>query len=71
MSVYQKFLVVATRHEIATRSSSKAKKPVVLASNRGPSFLKTLKLVEWCLSMMPLEPSFKDNLLLEATGVEP
>ena len=24
------------------------KKPVVLASNRGHSFLKTLKLVEWC-----------------------
>ena len=51
--------------EIATRLSSTAKKPVVLASNRGRSFLKTIKLVEWCDSLIPLEPFFKDKARCE------
>ncbi len=46
------------------------KKPVVLASNRGRHSPNQIKLVEWCLSMMPLEPFFKDKPPLEVPGIE-
>jgi hypothetical protein len=38
-----------------------AKKPVVAASNRGPCSSKIRQDTNWCLSMTPLEPFFKDN----------
>ena len=34
---------------------------MVLASNRGRYLSKTLRLVEWCVFLTPLEPFFKDN----------
>ena len=52
--------------------SSTAKKPVVLASNRGRHSSNPIKLVEWCLSLKPLELFFKDNDLAAAHfGVSP
>ena len=47
--------------KIATRLSSTAKKPVVIASNRGRHSSKRVKLEEWCISMTPLEHSFRLN----------
>ncbi len=41
--------------------SSTAKKPVVLALNRGHYSSKTRRVVEWCLFTSPLEPFFKDK----------
>jgi hypothetical protein len=50
--------------EIATRLSSMKKKPVVLASNRGHYSSKNRRVEEWCLSLTPLEPFFKDSSLV-------
>jgi hypothetical protein len=50
--------------------TSTAKKPVVLALNRGHHSSKTRRMVEWCMCIAPLEPFFKDNSRLEAAGIE-
>jgi len=39
---------------------------VVLASNRGLYSSNLIKLVEWCVFILPLELFFKDNSLLAA-----